>query len=293
MDSETKKDTSQLLNELFISLSLNGSSFEIEQNLQTICGILGWRLSANENILENSTLLYNIAFLYLNGIENADIKDSKKGVSWLQRAADLNDSTAINDLACLYLKGLYVERSFELATDFFAKAAALGDASACFNLASLYRDDSYQCQNIQKAIMFFEKGAALNDIECIRALGCIYLTGENGAINPDPNKAEDYFKQGEVLKDDICIYNLGYLYQRYSDVFNKDILYIKEQYEKSVNLNNPNAMLLLADLYLKDKGSAVQKLMHHDKKYLELIFKAAELGNKDALDLIHEMSSST
>ncbi|MES2615485.1 MAG: hypothetical protein V4591_08725 [Bdellovibrionota bacterium] len=88
--------------------------------------------------------------------------------------------------------------------------------------------------DILKAIRLFEKGAHENSVECVRALGIMYDTGEEGLVRVDNSKAEFWYKKGEELNDAVSINNLGLIYLKYLNFEN--IEKAKLCFEKAVNL---------------------------------------------------------
>ncbi|ORU89450.1 MAG: hypothetical protein A6F71_00340 [Cycloclasticus sp. symbiont of Poecilosclerida sp. M] len=82
--------------------------------------------------LDNATAMINLANLYEQG-QGVD-QDYKQSNSWLEKAAALNDPRAQFQLGMAYEKGTGVERNPQRAAEWFEKAAINGDMVAQFNL---------------------------------------------------------------------------------------------------------------------------------------------------------------
>jgi hypothetical protein len=82
--------------------------------------------------LNNATAMINLANLYEQG--QGVEQDDKQAISWLEKAATLNDERAQFQLGMAYENGKGVERNPNVAADWFEKAALNGDMNAQFNL---------------------------------------------------------------------------------------------------------------------------------------------------------------
>ncbi len=254
-----------------------------EYLLRIISRLMCWNVTGINDLESHPIFCYNMSFLYLN---DQNIKDVIKGLKWLKKAAELEESTAINDLAFLYLKGTYIEQDVEYSLQLFKLAAELGDGTACHNLGSLYLNDGPNFGiniSICDALKYFEKGSNLKDLECIKSLAYLFQKGKEGFIDQDLYQAEYWYKEGLKLNDSVCIYNLGYLYES-ELLFTQDIFVVKDLYEKAALLKAPKAMLLLALLYLNGKLGEKD-----ENKFQEWVQKSAELGDKEALALFEAL----
>lgn len=102
---------------------------------------------------------------------------------------------------------------------------------------SLYRFGIKDLQikfNLVKAIQFFELGALENNIQCIRALGIMYQTGEDGLIPINFSKAEYWYKIGMQCNDAVSINNLGLIYLE--NLSYENIARAKNLFQKAIQL---------------------------------------------------------
>ncbi len=277
----------QILKTAFDELDLLSPQEEVQQKLKVICKILRLDIEGQSSLLENPEIVYCISQKYLNGSNDVEVQNPKKGVDLLKKAVDLDFPIAINDLAFLHLNGIHVQKDFNLAVSLMERAAQLGDPAACANLGAIYRTDDYEHQNIEEAINWLDKGAKLNDISCMQTLGFIFFLGEK-APGEDSNleKAATYYEKGCELGDDICTYNLGYLYEQHLEKFHKTIIDVEKLYRKASQKNCAPAWLLLANLY------ETNQIAGGTEKYFECHFKAAELGHVDAIEFLQELKKN-
>ncbi len=64
-------------------------------------------------------------------------QDYKKALEWYEKAADLGNTSGMNQIGYLYYYGSGVEQSNEKALEWFDKAAALGNEKAKENAEAL------------------------------------------------------------------------------------------------------------------------------------------------------------
>ncbi|KAL0241133.1 hypothetical protein GEMRC1_006368 [Eukaryota sp. GEM-RC1] len=90
------------------------------------------------------------------------VKESKKITLKLytgfQKAADLDDSDAMANLAFCYKNGEGIEKDHSKAVYWFHKAADLDDSDAMSNLAFCYKNGEGIEKDHSKAVYWFPKG---------------------------------------------------------------------------------------------------------------------------------------
>ncbi len=86
----------------------------------------------------NAEAQYELAKAYLSG--TGVPKDSKQGVDWLRKAANLEHPAAELALAIMYMEGeQYIPKDPKQGLEWLRKSAAQGYGPAEYNLGSLYR----------------------------------------------------------------------------------------------------------------------------------------------------------
>ncbi|MBO7081127.1 MAG: sel1 repeat family protein [Neisseriaceae bacterium] len=120
-------------------------------------------------------------------------KESKKALSYYQKAALKGHPEAQFNLAVMYNTGEGTERDESKAALWYEKAALQGHANAQYNLGVMYDRGTGVLQSYDRAIEWYEKAASQGVASASNNLGFIYSRGFNG--RRDLNKAKDYFKR--------------------------------------------------------------------------------------------------
>jgi len=94
--------------------------------------------------------------------------DPDESLSWLKRAADQGDTTALFRIGQIYHQGMGIPRDYRLAADWFRKAAEKGHTTAQLNLGELYRTGTGVAQDRIQAYKWLslaesESGADLTE----------------------------------------------------------------------------------------------------------------------------------
>ena len=74
----------------------------------------------------------------------------------------------------MYENGVGVERNYEKAIELYEKAIELGNSIAMNNLGNIYKSGTLVKQDYEKAIELYEKAIELGDNDAIYNLGIIY-----------------------------------------------------------------------------------------------------------------------
>ena len=92
---------------------------------------------------------------------DVEIQDSER-IMWLKKAADLNDDTALYNLALRYLNGYDgIEPDEKLAVKLFRKSAKQEHPSAYYALYKCYTNGRGVRKNRQLALKYLRKSAEL------------------------------------------------------------------------------------------------------------------------------------
>ena len=169
---------------------------------------------------------------------------------WYQKAANLGDANAMNQLALMYYDGFYyhgkgIVRNPQKSHRLWEKAINLGNTEAMLSLGQVLLSES----DILKGLEWYKKAANLGNTEAMNELGWIYSVG---AFNVPVNLEE------------------GKKWYRENAKF----------YKKAIDVNNldSEAMCRLAELYASGRG-----VLKDYEEALKWYKKAAELGNTEAM----------
>ena len=104
--------------------------------------------------------MYSVAYMILNG--EIYWVDKSVGKQWLKKAADLNDDTALYNLALRYLNGYDgIEPDEKMAVKLFRKSAKQDHPSAYYALYKCYTDGRGVRKNRRLALENLRKSAEL------------------------------------------------------------------------------------------------------------------------------------
>ena len=161
---------------------------------------------------------------FLLEIANRDIDDSNREVT----------SNAICALATIYFNGKHVEKDIDKAMDFYNKAAELDDKSALHALGEIYRDGDEVEKDTDKAIKFFEQSNSYSEIADMYRFGDgvesdskkaieyyekdnnfsdiadMYMEGD--AVEKNVEEAVKWYKKAADAKDTEAMMNIGNMY---------------------------------------------------------------------------------
>ena len=101
--------------------------------------------------------------LYFTG-DKLQPKDFDKAVPFLQEAAEAGDPVCQNMLGVAFRDGRGVEKSRDLALEWFKKAARNNDRKAQLNLAQLLGVESPRCENRQEALKWLIIASERNEL---------------------------------------------------------------------------------------------------------------------------------
>ena len=182
--------------------------------------------------LEDHLAGYNLAVSYIKEERYQD------AIPYLCFGVYKSHIPSIKSLANLYLKGLGVGQSSEIAINLFKKAIDLGDKHLFDVVGKIY----YQNSDFKNAVTYFQKGANIFDSESIYHLGICYAKGQG--VGRDFKKAIYYYEISANHNHLKSIYNLAMHYQKGLGVRN--------------DLKKANDLLLKYDI-LSKKSAAHEK----------------------------------
>lgn len=173
-------------------------------------------------------------------------KNPEQAVRWFKQAAAKGDVNAQMFMAAAYLYGIGVQKNTDAASRYYIDAAKNGDAVAQFALAENFIDSRHSTNN-KLGLIWLSKSAASGNLKALTKLGAIYVTGK--LTSKDMAKGIELLTKAASSNYAPAMISLG------------DIALTENQHEqaiewytKAANLNNLDACLKLAHLYLQEKG---------------------------------------
>ena len=101
----------------------------------------------------NDYAVYRSAYMYQHGM---GIKqDYEKVIRLYERAVQLGNYKAMNNLAILYQNGQGIEQDYKKAVELYERSIKLGNSCAMNNLARMYKSGKGIEQNDEKAVELF------------------------------------------------------------------------------------------------------------------------------------------
>lgn len=210
---------------------------------------------AQEGYAENTN--YPSISFYLTGVyfrelanneANEDTKNEyyKKSEKYLNKASDLGNPDAMNQVGNCYSHGLGVEQDYAKAMEWFIKAAELGQPNAHNQIGWMYREGLGVEQDYAKAMEWFEKAADLGNNSGMNNIGVMYDWGYG--VEKDHAKACEWYKKSAELGNVYAMYGLATKYYN-GDGVKKDLDKAKEWCEKAAELGHEEAKEALATVF--------------------------------------------
>ncbi len=139
------------------------------------------------------------------GGQTEEYKDPAKAIEYYEKAAGMDNSDAMVNLAIMYRDGIGVDEDLAKTAEWYEKAAALEDKYALNELAYMYQYGEGVDKNMDKAIELFNKGVELGDPQAMYNLGSVYYNGDD--VEQDIAKAGQLLVQTiEAAEEDSDIY---------------------------------------------------------------------------------------
>ncbi|CAI3950557.1 unnamed protein product [Commensalibacter communis] len=126
-------------------------------------------------------------------------KDPFAAKDWYEKAVQLGDVNAMNNLANMYRHGDGVPQDYAKAIELLKKADSLGNKKAAFNIAVMYEDGEGVPKNISTAMDWYKKAANNGNSLAMNNLGVNYHDGLD--VTKNINTAKEYFKQACLHKN--------------------------------------------------------------------------------------------
>lgn len=131
----------------------------------------------------DTTAMVDLSRLYREGTIGGQ-PDYLAARQLLEKAAQAGDGQALSDLGYLYQNGLGVPRNYEIARSWYEKSAERGNTTGMTNLGVTYEFGLSVPQNFIEAWRLYEKAAALGDTNAMLRLGEMIESGKGVARDP-------------------------------------------------------------------------------------------------------------
>ena len=128
---------------------------------------------------------------------------------YYERAVELNNGKAMNNLANMYIDSKGVTKNISKAIELYKKAADLGNVNAMYNLGNHYYNGDVVQQDYIAAKNWYEKAANLNYIDACVKMGDIYYNGK--VVDKNYQEAFKWYKASEDSA--YSSYSLGWMYE--------------------------------------------------------------------------------
>jgi TPR repeat protein len=140
--------------------------------------------------LESEAASGNTAsMIQLGWLCETEVMHREQAAHWYQKASDLGDANAMNELGEFYEQ----EKNYQTACEWYEKAIEGGSIASMTNLGQLYQDGHGVLHDDWRARQYYEKAAATGDGNALHNLGLMYQIGIG--VEPDLRVAYDYFER--------------------------------------------------------------------------------------------------
>ena len=136
--------------------------------------------------------------------------DLQQALEWIQKAAEGENTAAMNSLGKLYLEGQMVSPDIQHAIELFEKAALKGHDYAAYRLGRLYLSGEMIEKNVEMAMEWLKQAAGANNSYALYRLGKLFLLGEDAP--KDIERSIYYFKRAAEGGNEYAEFQLGKLY---------------------------------------------------------------------------------
>ena len=241
----------------------------------------------------NSEIQYILAELYLNG-KGCPI-DTTLAILNLSKSADNGNVSAGYKLVHdFYLNGWTKYKDVTKALQYIVKFANQGNAYFQYDLAVCYNIGNGVAKNEIEALSWYEKAAVGLCPDALLTLGNMYYEGKG--VNKNYAEALEYYKKYLIHRFDknplgSTLIRMDYVQSTIGDIYYEGGYGVKQDYEQAVK-------------YYEEAGSAIKAssarkyaichkwgyggLLPSNKKALEWLQKAAELGDDVAKTMLQE-----
>ncbi len=186
----------------YVDMRWNGNN--AEQNHEEVISIFV-DLAKADNVLA----MFYLYFFYKD--EKYEGRNTATALGYLRQAAERDYSEALCEMGLQYLDDGLLSTDYVKANNFFLKASAQKNDFATYNLAKSYEMGRGVEQDIKKALELYGQAIDYGNQQAIIDKGIIYITGIEGIVLPDYDKAIEFLKP-YVEEDAMVCYLLSCAY---------------------------------------------------------------------------------
>jgi len=169
--------------------------------------IISWKMVYDDVVKkEDADMLFALGkcYDYVKGDELP--KDPKRAADLYQRAADLDNPSAMTNLAVCYMNGDGVRVDPGRAFELFETASKAGIAKAINNLGYCYRNGKGVAKDLNKAFELYQRAADMSDAGAVYNLALCCYRGEG--VRKNKKRAIELWQRGASLGDEDSIKQL-------------------------------------------------------------------------------------
>lgn len=192
------------------------------------------------------------------------------------------NTSALNDLGCLYASGIGIRRNMKMAVAYFMEASMKNSLFGMLNMAQLYREGLGVEKDVEKARELYRRAYEMGYTDAMVLCGDTYLEG-TADVEPDYSNALICYQKAAFKHCPYASYRLGWLYYEGLGVV-QDQIKAWDYYQKAVAMQYADAMTDVGVFY-RDGIMVPQDY----GKALELLNKAAAKGNARAMRGLSQM----
>jgi TPR repeat protein len=149
--------------------------------------------------IEDIHLLYFIGHSYFKGKEVK--KNLTEALPYLEKAAEMGNKKALQDLSILHITTDGVEKDVKKALFNIEKIGLenIKNSTLLYNLGRIYFEGKEVEKNVKKALWYLEKAAGMGNRNALKDLSIFYINTDG--IEKSIHKAVWYLKQLENIED--------------------------------------------------------------------------------------------
>ncbi len=221
---------------------------------------------------------YNLGLLYLFGDETE--QDIKKAAECFQRAAQMGDADAQNNLGYCYAQGIGVRRNDQEAVRWY-RTASQNSKEAQYNLGLMYEQGRGVQRDEKEAERWYKKAAENGEVNAQYNLARMYEMGSAVILKQEETAAWWYQKAAEQNHAS-AQNNLGLMYAQGRGVEQNDKKAV-EWYQKAAEKGNVSAQFNLGLMYENMRGVSKDYTILEVRNMAENWYRrAANQGDLDA-----------
>ena len=235
------------------------------------CYLFGFGVKADKaeglKLLQNAAGKGEAGAMLLLAKLSFDAGKEKESFEWCKKAADLDNTKAMVELARYYLFGIGVKVDKAEGMKLLHKAAEKDETGAMLLLAEV----SFDAGKEKEAFEWYKKAADLGEPNAIFGVGRCYFTGRG--VKKDEQAGMKLLLKSAELGSVEAQYFVGVAYLN-GVIIKENKTEAEKFFKKAADQGHPDAMVELGNIYTDQKKP---------EEAVALYRKAAELGNAEAM----------